>query len=269
MSMPRPRGSSGDLWQYHSRSDLHSKVACWAVTFDLLRHSRLLREHVEQGKVVFGINHEMRDFQTGRKKDLDLVIARPAEPVSQDARTLVDLADDYFVVLTSPQRDALIRLPTLYEAPVGAVLIALEAKAAMTEHSKARPRLYDELNSSHLTVHGASARALAVGLVIVNAATSFISPDRNKTPGASRVVTTHRQPDAARTVVEKVREIPRRSGNGVGYDGLGIVVVKCANDGTPVVLSSEPPAPQPGDIFYYDNMITRVANEYDARFWSI
>lgn len=40
-------------------------------------------------------------------------------------------------------------LPELPRAPVGAVLMALEAKAAMTEHVKALPRLYDELNSSH------------------------------------------------------------------------------------------------------------------------
>jgi hypothetical protein len=28
---------SGNRWQYHSRSDHHSKVACWGIIFDLLR----------------------------------------------------------------------------------------------------------------------------------------------------------------------------------------------------------------------------------------
>src|SRR3954471_10049360 len=67
----------GNQWQYHSRSDHHSKVACWGILFDLMQHSRLLREHIASGRVIFGINHEMRDFRTGRKKNLDLVLARP------------------------------------------------------------------------------------------------------------------------------------------------------------------------------------------------
>jgi hypothetical protein len=33
----------GNPWQYHSRSDHHSKVACWGIVFDLLRSSSLLR----------------------------------------------------------------------------------------------------------------------------------------------------------------------------------------------------------------------------------
>ena len=69
----------GNSWQYHSRSDGHSKVACWGVVFDLLRSCSLLRRHVADGKVSFGINHEMRDFVHDRKKKLDLVLCTPIE----------------------------------------------------------------------------------------------------------------------------------------------------------------------------------------------
>jgi hypothetical protein len=62
----------GNRWQYHSRSDHHSKVACWGIVFDLLHNSPLLKRHVEEGRVYFGINHEMRDFVHDRKKNLDL-----------------------------------------------------------------------------------------------------------------------------------------------------------------------------------------------------
>lgn len=72
-------GSSGTEWQYHSRSDRHSKVACWGVLSDLLATSALLRDHVSDGKVVFGVNHSMHDFVNDQRKDLDLVIARPGE----------------------------------------------------------------------------------------------------------------------------------------------------------------------------------------------
>jgi hypothetical protein len=269
LSVPQPRGPSKTPWQYHSRSDLHSKVACWAVLFDLLQQSALMRRHATSGKIVFGINHELRDFATARKKVLDLVIARPSGSATKE--TLSDLARRYHVVLDARQQKKLAALPELRRAPVGAVLMALEAKAAMTEHVKALPRLYDELNSSHQTVHGASRQALAVGLVMVNASSTFVSPDLNKTPGAPVVVSTHSQPAAAAAVVAKVREIPRRTGSTTeGYDGLGIILVSATNDGTtPVSLVASPPAPPPGDILYYDNMITRVAHEYDAAFKSI
>ena len=195
MSVPQPRGRSGALWQYHSRSDLHSKVSCWAVLFDLLQQSALMRQHATQGKIIFGVNHKLTAFGTGREKDLDLVIARPdGKPT---ARTLIDLAADYRVVLDSAQQGTLYSLPQVYRAPVGAVLVALEAKAAMTEHVKALPRFYDELNSSHQIVHGASNQALAVGLAMVNASPTFVSPDINKAPGAPLVVSKHDQPRVA------------------------------------------------------------------------
>lgn len=275
LSIPRPRGKSGHLWQYHSRSDLHSKVACWGVLFDLLQQSRVLRGHGQSGKVIFGVNFEMRDFSTGRKKKLDLVVARPSAPVrASRPRTLEDLAAKWFVVLTSAQKRALLQLPPVYEGPVGAVLMALEAKAAMTEHGKAQPRLYDELNSSHLTVHGASRQALAVGLVMVNVSTTFVSPDLNpEPPGAGQPIrtSTHVQPTAAAGIIRKVREIPRRTGvQAEGYDGLGVVVVSAPNDGvTPVTLVRGPPAPARGDVLHYETMVTRVANEYDTRFGHI
>jgi hypothetical protein len=270
MTVPQPRGPSREPWQYHSRSDLHSKVACWGVLFDMLRTSALLRAHAEAGKVVFGVNFEMRDFSTGRKKNLDLVVARSSSSPGA-AKSLGDLANQWSLVLTQSQRAELDDLPDLVEGSVtgSGVLVALEAKAAMTAHSKARPRLYDELNSSHLTVHGASAQALAVGLVMINAAETFVSPELQT--GAGRdVLSSHKQPADAAKVLEKVAEIPRRSSEGVhGFDGLGIVLVKAVNDGSPVQLLASPPAPQPGDIFYYDDMVSRVSNEYDTKFAAI
>jgi hypothetical protein len=267
MSVPRPRGASKSLWQYHSRSDLHSKVGCWGVLFDLLRTSGLLRRQAEEGRVVFGINHEMRDFRSGRKKDLDLVVARPVGSVSE--RTFADLVDRYWIVLNDRQTRELATLPVLREGSAGSVLVALEAKAAMTEHGKARPRLYDELESSHKAVHGASRQALAIGLVMINASSTFVSPDLNK--GATReVVTAHRQPDAALGILAKLAELPRRTTlSGEGFDGLGVVLVSARNDGSEVTLVRDSPAPTSGDLFFYDNMIARVANEYDTRFSEI
>jgi len=228
-----------------------------------------MRAHAASGKIIFGLNHKLTDFRTGKDKVLDLVIARPDGPATRV--TLADLAQKYNIVLTPYQRSTLSTLPPIYSAPVGAVLVALEAKAAMTAHVKALPRLYDELNSSHLIVHGASNQALAVGLAMVNASPTFVSPDLNKIPAATKVISNHKQPAAAAAAIAMIRNnIPRRSGTNMnGYDGLAIVVVSAANDGTPITIMTSPPAPAKGDIFNYDNMVTRVANEYDATFKSI
>lgn len=270
MSTPHPRGNEGELWQYHSRSDLHSKVACAGVFLDLMMTSALLREHVRAGQVVVGVNHPMRDFVNNKKKNLDLVIARPGtDPDLGKARAMPYFFERWAVQLDDEQRALFKSMPIAYEGPVGSVLVAMEAKACMTEHSKAGPRLYDELNSSHGIVHASSANALAVGFVMINAAETFVSPDRNRRlrEGESREATVHRQPQALNAALRAVGQLPRRSdASARGYDGLGIVVVDAPNDGTPVQLVTDPPAPQPGDNLHYDSMLRRVAGEYDSTF---
>lgn len=270
LSEPGPPDRYGQRWQYNSRSDRHSKVGSWGVAFDLLAQSGLLRSHATQGKVVLGVNHEMRDFATGRKKDLDLVIARPDGAVPVGGPSFRSLIDHYGIPLTQAERAALAALPDLPVAPVGAVLVAMEAKACMTAHVKSLPRLYDELNSSHLCVHGASRQALAIGYVQVNNSTDFLSSVINSERLSVDLpvkVTTHRQPADTLRVIEKIGEIPRRSHReGNGFDAIGITVIDLRNDGSPVHLVTTPPAPPAGDNFHYDSMIVRMGNEYDTTF---
>lgn len=272
LEQPGPPDKYGNRWQYHSRSDRHSKVGSWGVALDLLSASSLLRRHVEAGKVVIGVNHTMTDFATGRKKDLDLVIARPSGAPTGSGRTFAGLAGQYGIPLTDLERGIVVTLPTLPVSAVGAVLVALEAKATMTAHVKSLPRLYDELNSSHLCVHGASRQALAIGYVQVNAANEFVSPVVNNRAldGATGEVTKHRQPADTQRVLTKVAEIPRRSSSSeVGFDGIAVTVIDLRNDGGPVRIVSDPPAPAPGDSFHYGSMIVRMANEYDTTFAQI
>lgn len=261
--------SFGNLWQYHSRSDRHSKIACWAMLFDLMRTCPVLIEQISREKVGFGINHEMREFKSGRKKNLDLVICTPGPKESGKRAAFTDLVADYDIRLTASERRELAALPALRQKSVGSVHLALEAKACMTAHIKALPRLYDELNSSHTVIHGAADFATAVGFVMVNLADTFVSPDRNRRKRGRKAfdITTHNQPRDTQRTVEKVKEIPRRTqSNTEGYDALGIVVVRMANDGTPVTLVTEPPAPAREDPWSYDQMIRRMASLYASKF---
>ncbi len=263
----------GNHWQYHSRSDHHSKVACWGVLFDLLQVSALFRSHVERGKVVFGVNHEMADFKNQRKKNLDLVVARPGTasgPVEEI--TFASLVVEWGLRLGDAERRRLEALPVFFKGPVGAVLVALEAKAAMTAHQKARPRLYDELNSSQLTIHGSSDFAAAAAFVMVNVSKEFISPDMNKWDLRHRPpeVSKHKQPHDAEIVIDKVKQLPRRGKTGEeGFDAIGIVVVDCRNDGTSFRVVKVPPAPAANDDFNYGQMVLRLGHIYDSRFANI
>jgi hypothetical protein len=261
------RDKQGRLWQYHSRSDRHSKAACWAIMFDLLNTCPLLREHAASGKVGFGINHELRDFRVNRKKNLDLVVCL-GTPAEGALSTLADYGAEIGIVLDDSERAMLAGLPPLRRGGVSNVLVALEAKACMTEHIKARPRLYDELASSAQTIHGDTGSAIAAAFVMINCADTFISPDRNKSPSrrAKIISNLHRQPDAAKKVLQKIMELPRRSDErDSGFDAVGIAMIECRNDGAPVTISdanneSVPP------IVRYGELIKRLAHLYATKF---
>ena len=139
---PKPY-KHGNLWQYHPRSDHHSKVACWGLCLDLLIHCSLLRSHAEHGLVGFGL--KMRCGTSRReKKNLDLVICRPrSEPTknSRKRRTFSERGSEIGVVMNPSAQESAAALPVLHEFPVGAVHLAVEAKACMTAFAKARPRL--------------------------------------------------------------------------------------------------------------------------------
>ncbi len=262
----------GHAWQYNSQSDRHSKVGCWGIALDLLVQSSLLRKHAAEGKVILGVNHPMLDFENNREKALDLVIARPAKEPTGDETSFKELVHKYGVVLSAGVGAVLEELPDIQVAPVGAVLVALEAKAVMTAHVAALPRLYDELNSSHQAVHGASNQALAIGYVQINAASSFASSVSNRYSWDDKppTLSLEKQPNGVLRVLEKIDKLPRRSSQDKkGFDAIGVTVLDFENMGGEVSVITAQPAPQQGNVFHYESMIVRMANEYDSRFHSI
>jgi hypothetical protein len=128
------------------------------------------------------------------------------------------------------------------------------------------------VRSSHLAIHGSADYAIAAGFALVNSAATFVSVDRNKSslPGHPKIVTKHNQPNATERTIKKLEEIPRRTQGGVdGFDALGIVVIELRNDGTPVTIVTDPPAPASNDVWHYDQMIRRIASLYAAKFGNV
>src|SRR5262245_60469841 len=146
---------------------------------------------------------------------------------------------------------------------INRVLISCESKAAMTEHVKAKPRIFDELNSSHEIVHKGDPEAVAAGITVVNIAKTFVSPTRQT--GRKLVTTPHRQPDVTKQMVEHLRGLPIRTGrSGEGFDAYATLVIDCDNQHL-ATLHASPPAPQPGDSDHYDTFLAALASACEQR----
>ena len=229
----------GHIYRYHSRSDAHSVALCEEIVADLLARCDVLREQAARGEAVYGINH-LFVFPSGKKKTLDLAVGAAFDPLP-------------------PAGGAAMRQGRIRE-----LYVACEAKTVMTEHSKSKPRVYDELSSSHEIVHQGNPQAIAAGVTVVNIAGTFAAPLR-QTVGPLHV-SQHRQPEAAGGMIQHLRGLPIRHEVGkVGFDAYTTIVVDCDNV-TDVRLWTEPPAPQMGDSDHYDTFIERMARFYAERF---
>jgi hypothetical protein len=265
MTSATRRGKATEEWQYHSRSDNHSKVACWAVVFDMLRECTLFKKHASEGKIGFGINYVM----VGKlNKTLDLVIcAVPSTRSRGKRRNLATLAAKYSIQLSDDEKKIFKRLPEIQEETkddISEVLIALEAKACMTEHSKSIPRLHAEILATGFLAKQAAPTCITVSYTLVNAAESFISPGNSKNGRTNE----HAQPRDAAAVVEMLgNAIPLVPAfGGFGYDVLGVTVVDCKNDGSPVTVLNNSPAPKRSDFYHYEQMIRKLSSAYSARY---
>jgi hypothetical protein len=274
MSKERVYGSGDNarIWQYHSRSDYHSKVAAVALMIDLLQESEELRDDVDAGKVGFDVNPKMRDG-TNREKTLDMRFGRidDALPLRR-SRSLVRLIEDYDMELTKAQWQIVHGLPHVKEALSKQELVVLENKACMTAFSKAAPRLRNELEGAVEAVNRTDRRAVAGGLVLINAAETFVSPvlrDNGYVEREQRRVSHHMQPEDAFRSIQKLQNIrPRETVDDLGFDALGIVVVAAQNDGSPWTLVDDPAfgAPQPQDVWHYTKVVQKLARLYRIRF---
>ncbi len=230
----------GWVYRYHSRSDAHSIALCKLIAADLLNTCEVLRNHAIADKIVYRINAR-HAFPNGKTKTLDLAIGTPRS-------------------LHEGERLA----GAIHVGDIDRVLMACEAKTCMTEHGKSQPRIFDELGSSHEIVHQGDREAIAAGVTVVNIASTFVSPLRQR--GGQLHVSEHKQPHAAQRMVNHLRGLPiRDSVDGIGFDAYATIVVDCDNQG-PVSLWTDPPAPQPSDRDHYPAFVTRIAEAYSRRF---
>lgn len=263
MSVATCRGKSATRWQYHSRSDNHSKVACWTVLFDLLTQCDAVGRLAREGRLGFRINHVLVG-PINKTLDLVLTLVDPDRDAGLRSNFAAQV-DRYGIVLDPAERKALESLPLVLEdlrSDVHEVAVALEAKACMTEHGKSIPRLHAEILATGYLARLAAPRCITVSYNLVNAAPTFVSSE-----GKGKV-NKHKQPTDAKQVVDMLgKAIPlARTAPGLGYDVIGVSVLECANDGTPVVLSTGGAAPATSAHTRYERMMVALCSEFRNRF---
>lgn len=265
MSVATARGATGGgvTWQYHSRSDHHSKLACWALMFDLLVECDVLRKAAADGRIAFAVNHVM----VGPiNKTLDMVVTL-VDPLRADAasQTFADMAAELGIRLADDDRGALQQLPSIRIASkqdVSEVVIALEAKACMTEHVKSIPRLHAEILATGYLARRAAPHCITVSLTLVNAAETF------RSPGTSGRLTQHKQPSDALRVIQMLSgAVPLADERGsFGYDVIGVSVIDCRNDGSPVQVVTSAPLMRTDWHVHYDRMVRSICSAFRGRF---
>lgn len=204
--------------------------------------SPLLAGRLNSGGSVYSTNAEV-EWPSGRKKTLDLAVG--LSPVVQGQ-----------LVPATPTGKIKIKFDKVH--------IACEAKSAMTEHVKAKPRIYDELSNSHQLIHREDAETIACGITVVNIADKFASPLR-QTNGPLQF-SVHRQPHVTASLVDKLRTLQTSSATDpAGFDAYATIVVSCDNV-SPATLWTASPAPQPGEPDHYETFLSRIVQAYQARF---
>lgn len=217
----------GRTYNYHPRSDAHSKALAEFIWNDLVETCEAVRADFNAGLIQREINYKHTWPRSGHSKTIDLAVITVPAAADQTAR----------------------------------VLISCELKTVATEHKKSEPRLYDELNGSHAIVHEGDPAAIAAGVTAVNISESYISPTR-QSEGTEQKISVHTQPRVTESMVNHLRGLPvRHEHEENGFDAYSTFVVSFDNKGHSELW--EPlPAPQPGDEDHYGTFLRRLCEAY-------
>lgn len=222
---------------YHPRSDKHSNVLAECIVRDLVAHCPKIKEKALAGKISYEINFTLRAGTADW--NVDLVLGSPSPGIAPPS-----VAEQ------------------ILNTPPSTVEIAVEIKSVMTEHHKAVKNRKRDLEAHHEHVHNYSDRAIAGGVLVVNAAERFQSPLRQG-------VTQHRNPrKLVEHCINELRSVAVRGGRtGYGLEARCAIVVKADNiDASMVSFVTEPPAPAVGDPLHYDAFIQAICAHYTERF---
>lgn len=258
LNVPTRRGMGTEMWQYHPRSDVHSKIACWTLLLDCILECDALYEDARAGHIGFKINYVM----VGPiNKTLDLVLTRVprSRNTTEKRRSFGAVGTSYGIELSAVDALEVEKLNMVVEenvTDVSEVALAVEAKACMTDHIGALPRLHAEILATGYLAKRATPECTVVSYTLVNAADTFISSSK----GLKRM----RQPESANAVLRMLNEaVPLcRDQRLFGYDVVGALSIVCRNDGSLVTHSPIVGSPDRDTAIHYERMIRSICSAY-------
>jgi hypothetical protein len=209
---------------------------CQFLLRDLYHNCPTFKAMADNGRIVYRTNYTVNE-NTPSKWTIDLVVGpRASEP--------------------------LLHASNIAQGDFSEVWLAIDAKAIMTEHGKARRNRQRDLNSMADILHRMGTVPVTGAYVIINMASQFSSPLRSAT-------TQHR--NISRMVGETVlllQEILKDDKtNRPGLDAIGVTVVDYTNlPQSECTLVTEPPAPSTESPLRYENFLSRICSEFTERF---
>lgn len=226
---------------YHPRSNKHSDALSRAILIDLMRNCPKIAADGKADRLVFKMNHNVK---FGRVTwNTDLAIGPPSPGGISKSAT---------------------RIEGMAKAVPVTVRMAVEHKAIMTEHGKARLNRQRDLEAHHAHVHDNDDNAIAAGVFIINSSPTFRSPLRGV-----GVMTEHADPVSLVTMcINALQDVTlsRRVGE-AGLDAKCALVVNLDNIHLDAAVYMEkPPAPLPGEPLHWDSFIARLCDLYQRRF---
>ena len=163
-------------------------------------------------------------------------------------------------LVVGPGKDRLVSASmTPRDEPIH-VWAAIDAKAIMTEHGKARRNRQRDLNSMAEIMHRRTPRPITAAFVVINASPTFRSPLRTDTTqhrNISRIV--------EETILLFAEILKDESSRRPGLDAIGVVVLDYSNlPGSKCKILTAPPAPDSSSPLFYDNFLATLCAEFRA-----
>lgn len=222
--------------RYHPRSSKHGDAMCEFLLRDLHANCPAFNVLASRGAIVYQTNYTVNKG-TPSEWTIDLVLG-PREGESH--------LEGAYIARDDPSE----------------VWIAIDAKAIMTEHGKARRNRQRDLNSMAEILHRMSPTPITGAYVAINMSAEFRSPLRN-------TVTQHRNIEriVAETIPLMTEILENKENRHPGLDAIGVTVLDYSNaPGSQCRVIEAPPAPRRDSPLHYENFITGLCEKFTARY---
>jgi hypothetical protein len=146
----------------------------------------------------------------------------------------------------------------------GLIRLSIENKTLMTAFGKARKNRYGDLQAYFGHMHEIERRTIVAGTLVINIAPEYQNPDWKESPNIHRKI--------AKTVLDTVQMfsafLPLRNHTlNLDAKAEAFCVIVINYDGrNPATLHRDEPAPQQGDPFHYESLLSLICRHYGARF---